>query len=553
MIKNLLLPLLESLGGLGLLLFGMFFINDALQKVAGFKLRKQLVSLTGSPLRGLFTGLVVTVFNQSSTATILLEVSMVTAGLLTFYQTMAVTIGAEIGSTVTAQIVAFQLTDYAVLIAGFGFYLSFLTKTRKWKNIGNAIIGIGIIFLGMKIIADSLTPLRDYQPLAALVETGASPLAGIVIGLVFTAIIHSSGATSVMVIVLALAGVINLSQGVAINLGAQVGTCFTVALGSIGRGREGKRVALWHIIHQTAGVLIIYPFLTVITYNNEPSWLYFIKWFTAKVLGGGDIARQLAMAHSLSAVFNAFIFLPLLVPARMLLCRILPARDEEKPFGPRYIDEELLSTPPLALEQARKEITREGELVLEMLNESLVVFDSRDLKLLETVSLKDIRVDILRNAIVPYLTRVGQGEYLPEELSVEEIQLLYITADLEAIGDVIDKNILPLARKKLENNLWFSDEGWKDIVALHERVTANLVKAITAIRDNNRELAKLVSDSKEEINRYESDLRKRHIERLHSGLTEALETSSIHLDLIDQFKRINSHTATIGYTLIGKM
>jgi len=398
-----------------------------------------------------------------------------------------------------------------------------------------------------------LAPLREYAPFMQAMESVSNPLFGIFIGLVFTMLIHSSGATAVIVIALALAGAIDLRQAIPINLGAQIGTCFTAALASIGRGREGKRAALWHVLHQSAGVLLIYPFLSFVTFHGEPAWVYFVKWFTSTFFATFDVARQIAMAHTLSAVINALIFLPFLPAARDLLLKAFPSGEEEKPFGPKYLDDILLETPSLALEQARKEVIREAEIVLVMLRESLKVFDERDLKLRETVSLMDFRVDMLRNAIVKYLTKIGQGGLMNEEQSAQEIMLLYITADIETIGDIIDKNVLALARKKLENNLWFSDEGWQDIVAIHAKITDNLEKAITALKDNNLELAKLVAETKANINVYESSLRKKHISRLHSGLAESLETSSVHLDLIDNFKRINSYISSVGNSLTGKI
>jgi phosphate:Na+ symporter len=400
-------------------------------------------------------------------------------------------------------------------------------------------------------MTDLLMPLREYGPFLEMMKSVEEPAVGILVGMGFTMLVHSSGATSGIVIALALAGAISLPQAIPLNLGAQIGTVVTAALGSIGRGREGKRVALWHAIHQTAGVLLVYPFLTLIYFHGEPAWIHFCKWFTATFFATTDLARQIAMAHTLSSAFNALVFFPLLPLASRLLMKLYPPVEQEKPFGPIYIDEGLIQTPALALEQARKEIVREGEIVLDMMQGALKVFAAQDLKLSETVSLKDIRADVLRNAIVPYLTKAGQSGVLSEDQSKYEIQLLYITADFESIGDIIDKNILPLARKKLENQLWFSDEGWKDIVDLHSRVTQNLEHAIEAIRDNNRELAKLVADSKTEINGFQSELRKRHIGRLHSGLQEALETSSVHLDLIEQFKRVNSLNVSIARTFLG--
>lgn len=540
-------------GGLGLFLFGMFFLNDAMQRIAGPKLREILIRLTSSPLRGAATGIFVTIFNQSSTATTLLEVSLVGAGLLTFYQTMAVTMGAELGSTITAQLVAFKLSEFAVFIAGAGFFIAFVAKSKKWRDIGNAVAGFGILFLGMKIMADLMMPLRSYAPFMEMMSHVENPVFGILVGMGFTMLIHSSGATSGIVIALALANVINLAQAIPLNLGAQIGTCITAALGSIGRGREGKKVALWHVMHQTAGVLLVFPFITFVRWDGVPVWITFVQWFTHTVCFSDDPARQIAMAHTVASFINMMVFLPLLPFMHRLITVMFPAKEEQRTFGPQYIDEGFLSSPPLALEQSRKEIVREGEIVIEMMRLSAKVFESRDLRLSETVSLMDIRADVLRNAVVPYLARISQNSALTEEQSKQQLQLLYIAADFESIGDIIDKNIMPLARKKLENDLWFSDQGWKDIVSLHSRVMENLDRALSALMQGDMEPARMAAESSTEINGYEADLRKRHIERLNSGLKEALETSSVHLDLLEQFKRVNSLVVSIGRALLGQI
>lgn len=540
-------------GGLGLFLFGMFYLNDALQRIAGPKLREILIRLTSSPLRGAATGVLVTIFNQSSTATTLLEVSLVGAGLLTFYQTMAVTMGAELGSTITAQLVAFKLSEFAVFIAGMGFFVTFVAKNKKWRDIGSAVAGFGILFLGMKIMADLMMPLRTYAPFMEMMRHVENPVFGILVGMGFTMLIHSSGATSGIVIALALANVISLAQAIPLNLGAQIGTCITAAIGSIGRGREGKKVALWHVMHQTAGVLLIFPFITVVRWDGVPVWITFVQWFTHTFFFSDDPARQIAMAHTVASFINMAVFFPLLPVMNRLITYVFPARDEQRSFGPQYINDGLLTSPPLALEQARREIVREGEIIIEMMRLSAKVFESRNLRLSETVSLMDIRADVLRNAVVPYLARISQNSALTEEQSKQQLQLLYITADFESIGDIIDKNIMPLARKKLENELWFSDEGWKDIVSLHARVMENLDRALSALMQGNMEPARMAAESSVEINGYEADLRKRHIERLNSGLKEALETSSVHLDLLEQFKRINSLVVSIGRSLLGQI
>ena len=220
-------------GGLGIFLFGMFFLNDALQKIAGKRLRNLLITMTKSPWRGLGTGIFATALNQSSSATTALEVSLVSAGLLTFYQTMAVTMGAEIGSTITAQLVAFNIADAGILIAGAGFFISFAAQTRNNKQIkyiGDTIVGIGLLFLGMKIMSDMLTPLKHFQPFMEMMKEAENPLYGIIVGCAFTFIIHSSGATSGIVIALALAGAITLEQAIPINLAAMIGTCVTAVM-----------------------------------------------------------------------------------------------------------------------------------------------------------------------------------------------------------------------------------------------------------------------------------------------------------------------------------
>jgi phosphate:Na+ symporter len=540
---------LGVLGGLGVFLFGMFFLNDSLQKVAGNKLKNLLIMLTNNPLKGLMTGLVVTGINQSSSATTVLEVSLVSVGLMTFYQSMAVTVGAEIGSTLLAQLVAFKVSDFAAIIAGLGFFITFFSKSKKIKQVGDIILSFGVLFIGMKIMSDSLSPLKTYQPFLELMENVANPIVGILVGLAFTLVVQSSGATTGIVISLALAGTITLKQAIPLNLGAMVGTCITAILGSIGRGREGKRVAFFHVLHQIAGVALVFPFMTIINYKGAPAWIHFTEWFTLTFFGTTDVTRQIAMAHTLISVFNAVWILPILRPAYRLINLVLPSKEEEKPFGPIYLDENLVATPDLALVQVRKEIVREGEIVVEMLKETINVFDCREIRLCDTVSLKDIRVDILHNAIVPYLTRIGQ-QVLNDEQSKEQTALLYITADVEAVGDIIDKNIMPLARKKFENKLWFSDEGWEDIMQLHTRVLKVIEHAVRAIRDNDREYAQLVANSKPEIGSYEDELRRKHIARLNAGLKESLDTSSIHIDLIDQFKRINSHTSAIGFVIL---
>ncbi|OQA91465.1 MAG: PhoU domain protein [Elusimicrobia bacterium ADurb.Bin231] len=258
------------------------------------------------------------------------------------------------------------------------------------------------------------------------------------------------------------------------------------------------------------------------------------------------------MAHTLVAVFNSIWLLIMLKYANKFMLWLMPPLQEEKPFGPIYISESLLDTPEIALAQTRKEIVRESEIALEMFREAITVISENNIRLCESLCLKDVRLDTLHNAVVPYLTKLGQGT-LDDDQSKEQTSLLYVTSQIEEIGDIVDKNLMPLARKRIENNLRFSKEGWNDIVSLHGRVLNMLEKLVDAFRNNDKELAQLVANSKIAIGAYESELRKKHIARLNSGLVETLETSSIHLDIIDQFKRINSHIVSVAYIILGEI
>ena len=257
------------LGGAALLLFGMFRVNSAFQQIAGQNIRAILTKFTSTRLKGFFTGFIVTGINQSSTATLLLQITLTSAGVMTFFQAMSVTIGASVGSTVTGQLVAFKLVDYALIITAVGYFLSFFSKKRRLIEIGDAIFGFGLLFFGMKLMSDSMLPITLNNELLATIATLQSPLWLILFGIVFTILTHSSGATVGIIIVLASSGILSLLQGICICLGAQIGTCSTAIVASITQPRSGKRVMLWHLSYQILGVILVYPFISFVYYKGE--------------------------------------------------------------------------------------------------------------------------------------------------------------------------------------------------------------------------------------------------------------------------------------------
>lgn len=540
------------IGGLAVFLHGMLLMNKNLTAIAGNKLSKIMLTLTRGKVRGYLTGLGVTIINQSSSATTVLEAALVGAGLLTFQQSLAVTLGSELGSTFLGQLVAFPaITRLSTIIIAAGFFSSLLTKTKRRKSIAKTILGFGILFLGMDMMSKSLVPLRSYEPFLDLMARIENPILGVIIGLLFTMIVQSSGATSGLTIAMAMSGTITLSQAVPINMGAAVGTCITAVLGSLALNREAKRTAYIHIVFQSIGVVLVFILLSI-PFRGDRLWLVIAKEFTSKVLGTESLARQIAMAHTFMSVINHIFIIPMLPLIIKFFNRIYPPMEIEKPFGVKYINDSLIETPELALKLAKKEIVRGVEIVKEMFDDSVAVFETRDMEKVREINNTEEKVDILRNEIIPFLTKLAAKE-LTEKESEKEVTYLYITNEFESIGDVVDKNIMVLAEKMVENNYHFSSNGSKDIEKLHGKISVNLTDIIKVIRDDDLILANNITKTGCIIRKLETKLRDQHFKRLHDGLQESLETSSVHLDLLDNFKRINDHIVYIAYTVLGKI
>jgi len=540
------------IGGLAVFLYGMLLMNKNLTAIAGNKLSKIMLTLTRGRVRGYLTGLGVTIINQSSSATTVLEAALVGAGLLTFQQSLAVTLGSELGSTFLGQLVAFpSVTKLSTIIIAAGFFSSLLTKTKRRRSIARTILGFGILFLGMDMMSKSLVPLRSYQPFLDLMARIENPILGIFIGLLFTMIVQSSGATSGLTIAMAMSGTITLSQAVPINMGAAVGTCITAVLGSLALNREAKRTAYIHIVFQSIGVVLVFILLSI-PFRGDRLWLVIAKEFTSKVLGTDSLARQIAMAHTFMSVINHIFIIPMLPLIIKFFNRIYPPMEIEKPFGIKYINYSLIETPEIALKLAKKEIVRGVEIVKVMFDNSVAVFETRDMEKVREINNIEDNVDILRNEIIPFLTKLAAKE-LTEKESEKEVTYLYITNEFESIGDVIDKNIMALAEKMVENNYHFSSNGSDDIEKLHGKISVNLVDIIKVIRDDDLILADNITKTGCVIRKLETDLREQHFKRLHDGLRESMETSSVHLDLLDNLKRINDHIVYMAYTVLGKI
>jgi phosphate:Na+ symporter len=532
--------IIDIVGGASLLLYGMRLSSDGLQQVAGTRLRHLLSTLTNRRWMGVIVGAVVTAFLQSSSATTVMLVGFVSAGFMSLEQTIGVILGADIGTTLTVQLLAFNITQYSLLLISVGAPLMLATRRKQYNYIGQVLMGFGFIFFAMKVIVAATAPLK-HEPLVAqaLVGLASNPFLTMVLATILTVVIHSSAGTIGLAITFATQGLIPIELSLPIIFGANVGTSATALLSSLGAPREAQRVAVAHALFKVVGVVAFYPFMGL---------LAGVITQTAP-----DAPRQIANAHTLFNVAITLIVFPFAHPFAQLIRKLIPdAREQESVFAPRYLDERVLDTPALAIGQATREALRLADIVQAMMRDSATVIEKNDEELLEDVIRRDDQVDTLETAIKHFVTQLSEHNLSPE-LSKQEVGLIYMISDLEHIGDIISKSLMLIARKKVEGKLTFSHDGKKEIGDLFEKVNENFTLSVAAFTAQNAELAEKVLRHKTRINQIERELRQAHIARLHAGLPESIETSSIHLDTLNDLKRINSHATNIAYVVLGEL
>ncbi len=529
--------LIALFGGMALLLYGMQLVGDGLQHAAGGRMRQILSSITNNRFKGMMVGAFITAVIQSSSATTVMLVGFASSGLMDLTQTIGVILGADIGTTVTVQLIAFKIFDYALLLVGVGFLLIFASKRKIFRYVGQAILGFGFIFLAMKVMSDAMVPLHDSSIVKTLlVSLGEQPLLGIIVASIFSALVHSSAATIGLAITLSLQDLLPLDAAIPVIFGANIGTCATALASSIGTKAEAKRVAMAHIFFKVAGVLLFLPFIT--------PFAQLVR------LTADDVSRQVANAHTLFNVGITALFLPFSSILAHFISRLVPEDKEgDGLFGPKYLDEHMLETPALALGQATREALRMADIVSEMLTKTVGTFSTEDPELIEYIEEKDNQVDTLDREIKHYLTKLSQ-QSLTDEQSKREIGILAFVNNMENIGDIVDRNLMDLAKKKLNKGVHFSEPGMKEIVLLHKRVLQNLELAISAFASGDPALAQQVLERKLEVSQTERKFRQAHIQRLHDGYRESIDTSEIHLDVLTNLKRINSHVTAVAYPIL---
>jgi len=533
------LPLIFGLlGGLALFLYGIEQMTGALKTIAGSKMKNLLAKVTSNRIKGAITGVFATAVVQSSSVTTVLVVGFISAGLISLAQAISIIVGANVGSTVTVQIIAFNITKYSLLMIAIGFGIRFIVKNEKLKYLGLMLMGIGLLFLGMQFMSDATRPLRAYEPFIYAMSHMKNPIIGILIAAVFTAIIHSSAATIGIVIALASQGFINLEAGISLVLGANIGTCITALLASIGMPRVSKQAALSHIIINIIGVMIWLPFI----YRLDDVVRYISPSFH-ELTGLNRIAaeapRQIANAHTIFNIFNTIILLPFITPLGKFIAWILPVKPlavEEK-IKPKYLDDASLSTPSIALELVRMELSRQSRRALVMIKEitNAVLYADKDK--LRKIKKMDDEVDLLHDYIISYLSKLSKKELTAEESRLHQSYLI-ASNYIEYIGDVIETNLVTLGKERVEAELQFSKKSQPYLSNFFDKVIWCAEESFNALLEGNKKRADVVINMKKEVSQLAQETQSHLEERLNFETDVPLAEYRILSEIVENMKRI---------------
>jgi phosphate:Na+ symporter len=515
-------------GGLALFLAGLDMLSEGLKKAAGDTLKTLLSKMTSNRLLGAITGAFVTAVLNSSSVTTVLVVSFITAGVMTLTQSVGVIMGANIGSTMTAQLLAFNISAYALLPVAVGFFMTFTAKTEGVKHVGMMVMGLGLVFFGMGIMSTAMTPLRTYAPFMAFLKTMERPLLGVLAGAVFTGLVQSSAATVGIAIAMATEGLLTLPAGIALALGANIGTCVTALLAAIGKPVEAVRAAIVHVLFNIIGVLV---WLSLISHLAD---------LAVAVSAGGGIPRQIANANTLFNVINTVCFIGFTPWFARAAVKIYPERPLKTGIiiEPKFIDASTLTVPAVALEQVRREFGRMGQITLAMLSELPQAVLERDRQHVETIVMLDDKVDILESAIFKFLGKIRQLSLTAKESSVHQ-KLMTATINLEALADVIETDLAAVAKHLIDNNQRISKATRKTFEELYTAVHRSVDLAVKSIRDDDQQAAAQVLHKKAVIRNLAEGLLAQESQCLACEDKDTLELARIEISFIDKMRRIH--------------
>ena len=529
--------MMQLLGGLALFLYGMDKMTDGLKAAAGQQMNTLLARLTGNRYLGAITGAVITAVIQSSSVTTVLVVGFVSAGLMTLVQSVGVIFGANVGTTMTAQIVAFNTTALAYPLIAVGFVLTFVSKQGVARHYGSMLLGLGLVFYGMAVMGAAMSPLRTHEGFAALLQSLQNPFLGMLAGALFTALVQSSSATIGLAVVMATQGLLSLPAGIAILFGAKIGTGITAVLAAIGKPLDAQRAAAVHVLFNVLGALIWLPFIP------QLADLAVLVSPLAEHLQGverlaEEVPRQIANAATLWAVANTLIFLPFAGLFAQMAIRLLPQRavDDKAIIRPRFLDDELIQVPAMALERARMELGHMSELTEAMLTRVQSAFVSRDLS---ELSQQYEQIAVLREAVMAYLQRVGRGELSDAEAD-ELAHLVTAAGEITHLSAAISRDLAPLARALKEVNITPSPETAQLLGQLFQKVQIAAHEALLALLNGDEKPAQGVLASRGAVLEMTTELNRLQSAKLAQDDPDRLLKHRVQFEILDKLRRIYS-------------
>ncbi len=531
------------IGGLALFLYGMELMIQGLIAYSGERMRQFLQTLTHNRISGALTGAGVTAVIQSSSATTVIVVGFISAGMLSLAQGISIIMGANLGTTMTAQIVAFKITNYALLMLAIGFLWQFMAHTNKQRSMGKLILGLGLLFFGMSVMSDAMSPLRDYAPFLELMSQMQNPFFGILVGLIFTALVQSSSATIGVIIVLASNGFLTLPAGIALALGADIGTCVTALLAAIGKTRDAIRAAVGHVLFNILGVVIWLPFLPFLA--DAAIWMSAgdAQLAGTAVLGSSELAantpREIANANSLFKLTALLMFLPLLGLFVWAVYRIVPITMDEKQENrhqPRYLDDIQLLTPSLALQAVEKEVARLGNSTYTYYRRVMDAVLKQDAKELNKLERESHHLLQLHTAILLYL---GQLKNQPLDDQQNRLLLKFVSQldQFESMVDVLNNELLQSGHQMLDHDIIPSAAMIALIEGLNAEVSPTITNGFKACTEQDVDAIQLVMVAKKNIDRYINDALEHQVNLLNAT-PERLRVLRIEMQLMDSLKRL---------------
>lgn len=522
------------IGGLGLFLYGMNLMGSALQRSAGSRLKRLVEILTKNRFVGVLVGVVVTMVIQSSSATTVMVVGFVNAGIMTLKQAIGVIMGANLGTTVTAQLIAFNLAGIAPLAVGIGVVLSLVSKKSKMKDLSEIIIGFGVLFIGMSMMSSSLAPLSESETFIEIMKGLKNPYIGMIAGFLLTTILQSSSASIGLLLALASQGFLDIDMALPVLFGDNIGTTTTAMLSSIGATRVAKQAALMHFLFNFIGTVL---FMVVLRKPVEA---------VVMNLSPGDVGRQIANAHTFFNLTNIVIQFPfanLIVKAAEKI--IKAGDDDEKTI--KYIDYRFMETPSLAVPQGSKEVLRMGKKALENLDIAKRALLERDYDLADTIKVREEQINEIQTETTKYLAEVSNLSLTNEQHRIVTT-LFHTMTDIERIGDHAE-NIAEQAQYAIQNNLEFSEGAVEELRILFDKSIAIFEKSLLAFKKADEEIAREVVAAEVDVDMLEKQYRASHIDRINKY--QCIPGSGIvFLDIISNLERVSDHSVNISQYII---